>query len=133
MFWKDKHVGPVIESLNRIFVESLNSKEIKKDIKSINQEIDIKGYGSLKTLQVWLENRARFENASDVMCPFFVLYDFRVMTNHLQPSDKKLEIKKSINTRLGLDIDNENYEEIFDKIIDMLISSYTEILSKLSC
>lgn len=130
VFWEDKHVGPVIESFNRIFVESINSRAIKSDIKSINQGAETKNKGSLKLFQLWLEERLSCENVSDLMCPFYVLYDFRIITCHLQSSDKRAEILKSINTRIGIEENNANYELIFDAIISMLSSSYAQILKR---
>lgn len=130
VFWEDKHVGPVIESFNRIFVESLNNKAIKNDIKSINSQADTKNKGSLKILKLWLEERLKCEDANDLMCPFFVLYDFRVTTNHLQSSAKKAEMIKSINLRLNIDEENINYETIYDALIGRLLSSYLVIINK---
>lgn len=133
VFWEDKHVGPVIESFNRIFVESINNKAIKADIKRVNSSADTKNKGSLKLFQLWLEERLGCENASGLMCPFYVLYDFRIITCHLQSSEKRLETLKSINTRLGIDEENTDYELIYDAIISMLSSSYTDILARLQC
>jgi hypothetical protein len=130
IFWEDKHVGPVIESFNRIFVESINNKSIKDDIKLVNSAADTKNKGSLKIFQLWLEERVGCENAADLMCPFYVLYDFRIITCHLQSSEKRSESLKSINTRLGINESNDDYEVIYDAIISMLSSSYTEILER---
>lgn len=128
VFWEDKYVGSVIESLNRIFVESINNKEIKKDIKSVNAEADVKNKGSLKIFQLWLEVRLNCNNANELMCPFYVLYDFRIITCHLQSLDKKADTLKSINSRLEIDENNEDYELIYDAIINKLSSSFVEIL-----
>lgn len=130
IFWEDKHVGPVIESFNRVFVESINNKAIKADIKQANSSVDTKNKGSLKLFQLWLEERLGCENASNLMCPFYVLYDFRVITCHLQSSEKRLQTLKSINTRLGIDEENTDYELIYDGIISMLSSSYKDILAR---
>lgn len=129
IFWEEKHVKPVIESLNRIFVESFNIKAVKEDLKSIDENIKIKSLGSNKIFQLWLQHRLKIENSSDLICPFFVLYDFRVATNHLQSSAKKEEMMTGINKRLNLDENNENYEVIYDALIEMLVSSYSEIIS----
>lgn len=131
IFWEDKHVGLVIESFNRIFVESINNKAIKSDLKVINSAIDTKNKGSLKLFQLWLEERLGCENTSDIMCPFYVLYDFRVITCHLQSSAKRSKILKSINTRLDIVEDNTDYELIYDAIINRLSLSYTEILARI--
>lgn len=131
VFWEDKHVSPVIESFNRVFVESINIKAIKADIKQANINADTKNKGSLKIFQLWLEERLDCDNASDLMSPFYVLYDFRIMTCHLQPSKKRKETLKSINVRLGIDENNTDYESIYDGIICKLSSSYASILLRL--
>lgn len=134
VFWKEKHIKPVVESLNKIFVESFNNKAIKQDIKSICAENPIKNLdklGSNKTFQLWLEYRLQINNADDLMCPFFVLYDFRIATNHLQSSLSKKEIMENINKRLNLNETNNNYELIYDSLIEMLVSSYFKIIEEL--
>jgi hypothetical protein len=128
VFWEDKHVGPVIESLNRIFVESLNSKAVKDDIKSISTDADINNKGSLKLFELWLELRQRLTNTKDIMCPFYVLYDFRIITCHLQSEESRLSKLTSINSRLGLAEDNTNHEVIYDALIASLSHSYRTIL-----
>ncbi|WP_421851738.1 hypothetical protein [Marinomonas sp.] len=42
VFWEDKNVSPVIESLNRIFVESINSNAIKSVLKEKNLNLMLK-------------------------------------------------------------------------------------------
>lgn len=130
VFWEDKHVGSVIESFNRVFVESINNKAIKADIKSINVDADVKNKGSLKIFQLWLEVRLNCNIASELMCPFYVLYDFRIITCHLQSLDKKADTLKSINSRLEIDENNEDYELIYDTIINKLSASFVEILEQ---
>lgn len=133
VFWEDKHVGPVIESFNRIFVESINNKAIKSDIKSANSEADINNKGSLKIFELWLEQRLLCNESKDIMCPFYVLYDFRILTCHLQSSERQIETLTSINKRLGLADDNKNYELIYDVLIEKLLKSYSQILKKIQC
>lgn len=133
IFWEDRHVGPVIESFNRVFVESINNNAIKADTKLANGAADTKNKASLKMFQLWLEERLGCENTGDLMCPFYVLNDFRNITCHLQSSEKRLQKLKSINTRLGIDEDNTDYEKIYDAIISMLSSSYKDILARVQC
>jgi len=130
VFWEDKHVGPVIESFNRIFVESINNKALKTDIKLIDATAEIKNKGSLKLFQLWLEVRLSCNNANELMCPFYVLYDFRIITCHLQSLDKKIETLKSINSRLEIDENNEDYELIYDAIIKKLSISFVKMLEE---
>jgi hypothetical protein len=128
VFWEDKHIGPVVESFNRIFVESINVKELKKDIAVVNAGTDVKSKGSLKIFQIWIDERLKAADSSSLMCPFFVLYDFRVMTCHLQPADKKEEKLRSINQRLGLPEGNQEYEQIYDALIDRMAGTISKII-----
>ena len=41
VFWEDKHISPVVESLNRIFVESINSKGIKEKLQGLVHKKEI--------------------------------------------------------------------------------------------
>lgn len=127
VFWEDKHVGPVIESFNRVFVESLNSSAIKENIVKHLSTADVKGKGSLKLFEAWMKIRHNLEDISDLMCPFYVLYDFRIITCHLQSSESKASILSSINSRLGLKADNLDYETIYDTLIDLLAKSYSKL------
>ena len=129
VFWEDKHVGPAVESLNRIFVESVNIEALKRELKEGNEQVAMKSLGSLKILQYWLAERLQLGNCSDVMCPFFVLYDYRILTCHLIPDGKRQQTLLAINTRLGLAQDNTNNEAIYDALISRLLQSVETILS----
>ena len=131
VFWEDKHVGPAVESLNKIFVESVNVKSLKQNLKQANPELDVKSLGSLKILQYWLTERLQLANSSDLMCPLFVLYDYRILTCHLIPDTKRKETLLAINHRLGLSEENANNETIYDALISRLLKSVETILSKL--
>ena len=130
VFWEDKHVGPTIESFNKVFVECINMKELKKDIAIIDANLDTKSLASIKTLQTWLDVRLKSSNSSKMMLPFYVLYDFRIMTCHLQPAEKKEKTLKSINCRLGIDEANYGYEQVFDELIHQLAESITKMIEQ---
>ena len=121
VFWEDKHVGPAIESLNMIFVESLNIIEIKNDLRKINPGLDTKSLGSLKTFEHWVRKRLKVINSSEYLCPFFVLYDYRILTCHLIPDADRKKALEFINSRLSLDNKNVNNELIFDTLIGELL------------
>src|SRR5690606_2834091 len=97
VFWEEKHVAPAIESLNRVFVESINSGFLKQAVKDVGSGRDLKSAGGLKTLQVWLDVVPRRADHADIMLPFFVLYDFRVFCSHLLSTDRRNEMIRSIN------------------------------------
>lgn len=132
VFWEDKHVGPVIESFNRVFVESLNISKVKSDILAVAPAVDLKGKGSLKVFESWLLNRLKLESCSEIMCPFYVLYDFRIITCHLQSEESRTEKLMSINKRLGIADENASTEIIYDALIDLLSRSYSIIIDAAS-
>lgn len=130
VFWEEKHVSPVIEALNRVFVESINVKEIKKYLSVSNSSLDLKSKRGLKLFQTWLEEFIDKDAAYKIMCPFFVLYDFRVRSSHLQSTEKNKESLLSIIERLELS-NNAGFEEIYDMLIFSLHKSYAQIIEQI--
>jgi len=131
VFWEQKHVSPAIESLNRIFVESISTLELKKDLKDIVKKADLEKLGGLKTFSLWLSKRAKIEDVSKTMLPFFVLYDFRILVCHLIPGDKRESMLRTINSRLSIAEDSVCYEKIYDSLITTLSASCSEIIASL--
>ncbi len=127
VFWEEKHVSPVIDSLNRIFVESLNTKEICKSIKESGSSADTKSLKGNKLFQLWLNDVLNIQNTDYLACPFFVLYDFRVMCTHLLSEDKKKEMFSSICKRLDLNQETASLEQLFNETLKRIIKSYTNI------
>jgi hypothetical protein len=133
VFWEEKHVNPVIESLNRIMVESLDKKFFIKELKNLvdsNELKELKDKG-LKLFEKWLENVLKISDFSNVTLPFFVLYDFRIVSSHLMSDSSKKEKIVSINKRLNLPEENQNYQLIYDLLINKLGESYKIILQQL--
>jgi hypothetical protein len=131
VFWDDKHVSPAVESLNRIMVESINNASLKADLSQINPNLKTKDLASLKTLEYWLTERHSISNAKDLMCPLFVLNDFRILTCHLLPENKKQKSIRSINQRLGITESNLNNEIIYSTLIDKLVDSVIKIIREI--
>ncbi|MCD0278446.1 hypothetical protein JWH04_05715 [Xanthomonas melonis] len=127
IFWEERHVGPAIESLNRVFVESINIAFLKEAVKDKDSTRDLKSAGSLKTLQAWLEVVMGQSAHADLALPFYVLYDFRIVCSHLLSVDKQAEMMQSVNTRLGLDPANRDLELIYDALISALTKSILRI------
>lgn len=127
VFWEERHVSTAIESLNRVFVESINSGFLKKAVKDKDSTRDIKSAGSLKTLQAWLEVVMGQSAHADLTLPFYVLYDFRIVCSHLLSVEKQAEMMRSVNSRLGLDPDNRDLELIYDGLISALSQSILRI------
>lgn len=131
VFWEDKHVGPVIGSFNRVLVESLNNSGFKTDLQQYCPDLDIKGLKSLKLLQAWLTERLHMNDAKAVMCPFFVLYDLRVLTCHLQSRADRQSQLEAVNTRLGLDGSSSDMEAVYDKLMVELCDSTDTIIQRM--
>lgn len=131
VYWEDKHISPIIESLNRIFIESLNVELFKSSISKLENKIDIKNLKGLKLYSLWLKEYLKMDDADKIMCPFFVLYDFRIMVCHLQSEQSKSEQLKSINKRLNIDEENCDYEIIYEKLFEQLKDSLISIDDKI--
>lgn len=127
IFWEDKHVSPVVEALNRIFVESINVKELKAVIRNQNKKAVFDKKGSLKIVTEWFGETLGIKNFASIMCPFYVLYDFRVMVCHLQSDDTKDGQREKINERLRLSLENNSYENIYDALFVSLERSLIAI------
>lgn len=114
-FWEEGNVAPVAEALNRIMVESLCPNMLRQQLNQVIDidESDYKDLKGLKLKQLWLSKCLRAEDASTVMLPFFVLYDFRIFMCHLIPNDRREKMLASIYQRLGLDDANKNFESIY--------------------
>lgn len=127
VFWEVRHVAPAIESLNRVFVESINLGFLKKAVKDKDSKRDIKTTGSLKTLQAWLEVVLAQSAHADLTMPLYVLYDFRIVCSHLLSAEKQAETMQSVNIRLGFDPANQDLELIYDALINALTQSIQRI------
>lgn len=131
VYWEDKHVSPVIESLNRIFIESLNTELFKSEISKLSKKIEIKNLKGLKLYSLWLKESLLVDDTDSIMCPFFVLYDFRIMVCHLQSEQSKAEQLKNINLRLDISPENSDYEKIYDALFVQLEKSLVVIGNKI--
>ncbi|MFW2597812.1 hypothetical protein ACN9JZ_03735 [Aliarcobacter butzleri] len=128
IFWNEKHTFPFIESLNRIFVESLNSVGIKTYINSLDTTQDIKNLKGLKLFQKFIEIHSNEEVAQELMLPLFVLYDFRIVSSHLLSNEKKESMLKFISERLKIEYKDDNYELIYKKLIKKILETNQKII-----
>ncbi|MCH8618047.1 hypothetical protein [Undibacterium sp. TS12] len=126
IFWEDRHVAPVVESLNRIFIESLNENFLKDFL--ISREINIiQNARGLKLLEKVIENLSDTSAARTIMSPFFVLYDYRINVCHLQSQETVMTKTKSINERLSVDVSNTSHEVIYDSLFEKIYDSLRTI------
>ena len=128
VFWQDKHVAPVIEALNRIFVESLCEKNIKEIIKKESPETDIKGFRGLKLLTALLNDVLEIDSSAEIMRPFFVLYDYRVVMCHLQSEETINEKMDSIFNRLDIGDNDKHHEAVYMSIFESMKVSLSRII-----
>lgn len=63
------------------------------------------------------------------MLPFFVLYDFRIVSSHLLSNEKKESMLMSITERLN--VEYNNYELIYKELIQKILKTNDEIISLL--
>lgn len=129
IFWQEKHVAPVIEALNRIFVESLCEKSIKEIVRQESPESTIKGFRGLKLFTVLVNDVLCVENSAEVMCPFFVLYDYRVVMCHLQSEETVNEKMDSIFDRLKINDKDKNHETVYMRIFESMKCSLSKIIN----
>lgn len=127
IFWQAMHVAPVIEALNRIFVESLCEKSIKEIIQTKSPGMDIKGFRGLKLLTVLLKDVLKMENSAEIMCPFFVLYDYRIVMCHLQSEESANEKMDSIFNRLNISNNDRHHEAVYMNFFESMRDSLINI------
>lgn len=127
----EKAFANVIIPLNKVLVESINSKELKDDIKIIDPECDIENLGSLKLFELWLAKRLEIPNSSKIVSPLFVLYDLRIAFSHLQSKEKKENRISYSCKRLGLSKGNGDFIEIYDVLINELVNMYDNLLTSI--
>ncbi|BBF84526.1 hypothetical protein DLM_0886 [Aquitalea magnusonii] len=132
VFWENRHVAPVVESLNRIFVEALCEKSIKEIILEKAPSADVKGLKGLKLFSTLLSSVFLLENSDELMCPFFVLYDYRIVMCHLQSEGTIEEKMDSIYNRMNICAENRHNEEIYMAIFQRLAQSLDSIINHIT-
>lgn len=115
-------------SLQILIIETINRAKLKeKLVKNGSKEKDLKGFGSLKLLSLFIENILKYPDTYNLMTPLFVLYDLRILGSHLSSENFNSEYK---NCQNKINISNElNYIESFEEIIKSLIKFYETIIA----
>lgn len=121
----------VIIAMNMLFVESINSKNIKAFIKKAHPEIDLGQKGGLKIFETWIDLYTDDLDSKNIISPLFVLYDLRIAMAHLQSEETKIELLSSGRTRLGLSPDERDYLVIYDVLLSKINEMYTLISDNL--
>ncbi len=114
----------IADTLNKIYLESFDKKVLGDILCSLGGKAD--KLGSNKLLQGIMERIAGEEDISNIMSPFYVLYDLRVAYSHLgsnEGGDKKL---KYVQERLGLD-ESAKLQEIYEAVVSQLSTSFNRL------
>lgn len=127
LFWEEKHVAQVAESFNRVIVESLNVAMVRKQLEAHVSKDDLKGLKGLKLMEAWLTKGLGSKDGKTLMLPFFVLYDFRVLTCHLASDESREKVLTSINERLGLEKTNAKLDTIYFALLPKITASLEAI------
>src|SRR5919109_960159 len=130
--WDEYNVGRIVDSLNKVLVETINTKVLKRDLRAIDPVFDSTKVNSIKLLQSWLEKRYGFADAGKILRPLFVLYDLRVVFAHLVSVRKKTKSLTSACRRLALPNSSGSLKAIYDALIDQLTKMYKEIDARIA-
>ena len=66
-----------------------------------------------------------------VDCPFFVLYDYRIIMCHLQSDETSEKKMNTIFERLNIDVASQNNEIVYMTLFEVMNSSLTSIISSI--
>ena len=112
----------VADTLNKIYIESLDNKALGSVLKTLGG--DPEKLGTNKRLQSILEKVARNgEDVSAIMLPFFTAYDFRVAALHLTSAETARDKLKTVTDRLKLP-ENATLVDIQNALVDSFIASF---------
>ncbi len=98
----EQEISGVIQSLNKVIVEALNIQGLKQAITTTAPDTDVNKLGGLKLLQKWVGLTYPALDAAKILCPFFVLYDFRIAVAHLVPAESAQSTLASCFERMGM-------------------------------
>lgn len=122
IYYSEKEFGDVIETLNKLVVERINTSALKRDLQTRLDNVQtekIRSLGGLKTLEIWLQHRAGIRDASTKISCLFVVYDLRVIFKHLIPEATKVVTLETCCTRLGLSTRADN-QAIYQALISQV-------------
>lgn len=111
--------------LNKILVDNINGKEIKKLLQNEVEPADLKNKRSLKLLELFSEYKLNISHLDNLISPLFVLYDLRVLASHLTDdsfNEKYNDCKERLKADLSL-----NYIETFKHVVKSIIDMFDEL------
>ncbi|MDD3940218.1 MAG: hypothetical protein PHQ01_01420 [Candidatus Pacebacteria bacterium] len=122
IIFKEDYFRNRIDNMNKIFIEALNGEKIDELVEVIGlPSYPKKGLKSLKKMEYILTCLEPEDDARKIMLPFFVLYDLRIICDHLIENKKLKELEISISKRLDC---GDIFEK--DKIYFVLLKKMTE-------
>ena len=118
-----------IELTYNFFAESLNSKELKRELIKYCDKKELENLKGIKLFEKFLEKKVR--NGINFLNPLFVLNDLRQFSSHLKTREEIEKIMSSSCERLGLESENRNYVKIYETLYKRLEEMYDNILKSL--
>ena len=115
----------VADALNKIYLESLDNKNLAK-IMTLLGAVPAPKLGSIKRLEAIAKAVNGCGNIDEVMLPFYVLYDLRVAYSHLTSSSKSEKVIKTVEARLGLETSTA-FAELYRELIERLTVSFSKL------
>lgn len=102
VFWEKRHVAAFFNFVNQLFVEAINVQGLRRFLKSkgISEAITdgLKGGKLLEKLAIDVLGTTKKDN---IISPFFVLYDVRMLCSHYTGSNEA-KLERTVRERLGL-------------------------------
>lgn len=117
----EKERRHVADTLNKIYLESFDKNALGQILNHFS--VDPKKLGSIKRLQRIMEQIANSDDISDVISPFYVLYDLRVAYSHLGSKEGSEEKLQYVRERLGFSSE-AGLLEIYNGLIEKLGESF---------
>lgn len=125
--WNEQGVIYIVNSLTKLCIESIDSKNLKDEIKKLDAYIDLEDKKGLKLLEEWLKLRFKDLDSRAITMPFFTLYDFRLILDHKMSESKIEETLELCYERLEITHD-KNFETLYDRLVEEMTKSYTKII-----
>lgn len=120
----EKERRHVADTLNKIYLESFDNKMLGDVISQLGG--DPKSLGSIKRLQKVIELCCSGVDISSLMCPFYVLYDLRVVYSHLGSEQSEHEKLDFVIKRLDI-APNSGLMEIYSSLVENLRESFDKL------
>jgi hypothetical protein len=116
----EKERRHVADTLNKIYVESLDNVALAKVLKGLGGDTD--KLGSLKRLQGILERVLPEEDIAGLLLPLYTLYDLRVAYSHLTSAERAEQILDTVTERLKL-MKGAGLVQIYNRLLEILATS----------